>query len=289
MNPTSPLLDSSPDEDFKSFANSGNPSFFQEKFIGNLKEKEKNLIFFSMSKDLEEKPKPFLENPNEKSQAKNDLFKNDLFVEKPPEKPAFFNEMPSFNKQETVELEENHDLQLLDEKSLEKTVSIETFLTNYKRISLINLVILLTIGLFPLISSFKRNSGLYIENSEILEKQAFFNVISGVLLIFLMLLFRIEDLNSPIGLKTGVLIENLPNYEEKLEDKLWDFIKEKGFEVKEASLVFDCREIIENMENSLNKTNNISKMKISIEEKREKFMNKAFIRLENAKGSLFYK
>ena len=80
-----------------------------------------------------------------------------------------------------------------------------------------------------------------------------------------------------------------PVEKEKVFAALSEVVK-KGFKVKEVSLIFDCGDMLNqglqsdsaSLEALLNKTNNKSRIKESLE---ERFLQKAFLRLSSKKGT----
>ena len=242
MNQNSPLLGSLPEEEFKSFARSversSNPNFLN-----------RPTSFFGVN--AEKHPNPPV----------ND---NDELL--PREKSGFFkslDEKPSINPRDTQDFEENRDLLPRNQ------IKTGTFHLNLKRIALLNIVFMLTVGLFPLVSILRQKENLlYINDSFFLEKQAFFSVISGIFLVLLFLLFHIDDVkNESLPEKsTIILAEQLPGFTEKLAEQIRLGLEEFGWKIQSVTLIFDEGES-ENGERrgSLNKTNNLSRFERILE------------------------
>ena len=240
MNQNSPLLGSLPEEEFKSFARSF--------------ERSSNSNFLN-------RPTSYFGLNAEKNQ--NPATENDELL--PREKSEFFkslDEKPSINQRDTQDFEENRDLL---PRNMIKT---GTFHLNLKRFALLNIVFMLTVGLFPLVSLLRQNENLfYINDSSFLEKQAFFTVISGFFLVLLFLLFHIDEVkDESLPESTIILAEQLPGFTEQLVGQLRLGLEELGWKVQSVTLIFDEGEN-ENRERRelLNKTNNLNRFERNLE------------------------
>lgn len=241
MNQNSPLLGSLPEEEFKSFARS-----FERTSNPNLLNRPTS--FFGLNNADKHSNPPI----------------NDEFLT--PEKSGFFkslDEKPSINPRDTQDFEEDHDL-LLPRNQIKSG----TFQLNLKRIALLNIVVMLTVGLYPLVSLLRQHENLlYINDFFFLEKQAFFSVISGFFLVLLFLLFHIDEVkNESLPESSLLLAEQLPIYTEQLAAQIRLGLEELGWKIQSVTLIFDEGEN-ENGERrgSLNKTNNLSRFERNLE------------------------
>lgn len=241
MNQNSPLLGSLPEEEFKSFAHSfersSNPNFLN-----------RPTSFFGLNSEKHPNP-PVNDNDELLPREKSEFFKS-------------LDEKPSINPRETEDFEENHDLLPRNQ------IKTGTFHLNLKRIAVLNIVFMLTVGLFPLVSLLRQKDNLlYINDSFFLEKQAFFSVISGFFLILLFLLFHIDDVkNESLPESTIILAEQLPGFTEQLAGQIRLGLEELGWKVQSVTLIFGEGEN-ENGERtgSLNKKNNVNRFERNLE------------------------
>ena len=144
----------------------------------------------------------------------------------------------------------------------------------------------LTVGLFPLLSNIKEEGilNISIKNPSKLKDQAYFNVISGIFLIFLLILLRIRSREFINNFQTNYTLQektlkiaNLPIYKEnyggdsrasdenieknekigdiigkmekhdkidKIDEKLIYFFNNMGFSINKVSLIYDSSEIL---------------------------------------------
>ena len=249
MNPNSPLLGSSPEEEFKSFALSLDKSTNPLSFNGL----NRPTSFFGQNSPKAVNQLRISDNGNEKLPS---ITENNQFFKSMDGN----NEKTSINQRDTRDFEENHELQ---PKTQIKT---GTFHLSLQRIAVIKLVLLLTVGLFPLFSLFTHeDKELYICDSFFLDKQSYFSVISGFFLVLLLLLFRIDKVknDSFSSESTTLLVEQLPGFSEQLAGQLRMLIEELGWKVQSVTLIFDEGDGESGERRGSMNKNNLSRLKVN--------------------------
>lgn len=181
---------------------------------------------------------------------------------------------------------------------------------------ILNIAFILTIAIFPLISSLQQNlnkdriSSISVHQTEIFRSQAYFNVISGFFIIMLLLLLRKKDLFLERRQNKSILLENLPICN-NVEESLMEFFQEKGYFLEKISFIFDCSQLLKLQSTGdflqkqaiIEKKENSTLFEMKLEEldkkrtllrsssyyRREKFVNKVFITLQKETGLLVFK